>query len=65
MKRATTRRSSNSEPGKKKVLRLSRETVRRLGSGDLSQAVGGSCDTTSNATDSVTLTRTKVTVQQG
>jgi len=65
MKKATTRRVSNPESGRKKVLRLSRETVRRLGSGDLSQAVGGSCDTTSYTTDGTTL-KTKVnTIQQG
>ena len=66
MKKATTRPIANSESGKKRVLRLSRETVRRLGAGDLSKAVGGSCDTTSSPTDSWTVTKTKVnTVQQG
>jgi hypothetical protein len=64
MKKATTQRIANPESGRKRVLRLSRETVRRLGGDDLSRAVGGSCDTGSNATD-VTMTRTKVNTQQG
>lgn len=64
MKKATTRRIANSESGRKKVLRLSRETVRRLSSGDLSQAIGGSCDTTTDTT--LSTTRTKVnTIEQG
>jgi hypothetical protein len=57
MKKATTRRISNSESGRKKVLRLSRETVRRLSSDDLSQAIGGSCDTTSFTTEGTTKTK--------
>ena len=66
MKKSTTRRIANSESGRKKVLRLSRETVRRLSSSDLSQAVGGSCDMTTDTTNTSTMTKTKVnTVQQG
>jgi hypothetical protein len=63
MKRATTRRTANSESGRKKVLRLSRETVRRLGTDDLSQAIGGSCDTTSFTTEFTT--KTKVNTVEG
>ena len=50
MKKATTLLVSNSESGRKKVLRLSRETIRRLRPDDLSRAVGGSCDMTSDTT---------------
>lgn len=46
MKKKNRRRITNSEPINQRTLRLSRETVRVLGANDLSNADGGSCDTT-------------------
>ena len=50
----TTRHITDPERKKKRVLRLSQETVRRLSSDELSQAVSG-CDTTSWTTERRTL----------
>ena len=50
MKRLPQRAITNPERVAKRVLRLSQETVRVLGSDDLSQAISG-CDTTSWTTE--------------
>jgi hypothetical protein len=53
MKRETRRHITHSEP-KQRALRLSKDTVRTLSSTDLTEVVGGSCETGSLTTDSWT-----------
>lgn len=50
MQKKTKRRITNSEPLNQRRLELSRETVRVLGANNLSEVVGGSCDSTSYPT---------------
>jgi hypothetical protein len=50
MKKLAQRGITNPEQIGKRVLRLSQETVRVLGTGELSQAISG-CDTTSWTTE--------------
>lgn len=52
MKKTTRAHIANPEPGKRRALRLSRETVKVLNSADLARAAGGSaCVTTSFTTE--------------
>jgi len=50
MRKQARRRVANSEPSRKRGLRLSQETIRTLTNQDLSLAVAG-CDTTSLTTE--------------
>jgi hypothetical protein len=50
MRKQARRRVANSEPSRKRGLRLSQETIRTLTNQDLSLAVSG-CDTTSLTTE--------------
>jgi hypothetical protein len=56
MKKTTRQRMMNQDPTRQRRLKLSQETVRTLDHDQLSRAVGGSCDTTSNPTDKRQLT---------
>lgn len=58
MRKTATGRNSHAELARPRVLRLGRETIRTLRAEDLANAIGGSCDTTSDTTD-YTRTRTK------
>jgi hypothetical protein len=52
MKKNTRAHVANPEPGRRRALRLSHETVRMLNPTDLARAAGGSgCDTTSWTSD--------------
>lgn len=52
MKKTTRGRIANPEPKKRRVLKLTHETVRALSATELERAAGGSvCDTTSFATE--------------
>ena len=50
MKKKTRRRAVNPDVKKRRALRIAQETVRTLGSDDLTQAASG-CDTTSWTTE--------------
>lgn len=58
MKKNMRARISNPESTRRRALQLSHETVRMLSSTDLGRAAGGSCDTGSYPTDTLT-TRTR------
>jgi hypothetical protein len=48
----TIRGITHEEPGRRRMLRLSKEAIRTLSSGELMRAAGGSvCDTTSWTTE--------------
>lgn len=50
MKKKTRRRTAKQDAKKERALRIAQETVRTLGSDDLTQAASG-CDTTSWTTE--------------